>query len=313
VFTKAENLTKRTQTLFDDIVIHFLKESSSGASFILCLWGGLLFIPFSEKILFFFIPFLLIFSSIFITWKIQSISVLLLKEYKKSLPINIGNSLIPFLENIITVFLWISCILFILMNLGVSINSVIAGLGIGGLAVALALKPSLESFFSSLAIFTDKPFTLGDVIQFQNYTGTITAIGLRTTRLQTFAGTEVVIPNTDLTTQNIENITRRQGVQMSLKIGVTYETSSQKLQDGMSFIKEIIENTEGIINDVRVHFSEFGDSALLISVVYFIDKNQPFLERLQTISSINIAIKEKFEKENISFAYPTQTLYVKNS
>ncbi|MBU1992289.1 MAG: mechanosensitive ion channel family protein [Patescibacteria group bacterium] len=210
------------------------------------------------------------------------------------------------------VVLWIIAVILILSNLGYNVSSLIAGLGIGGIAIALALQNILSDIFTSFTIYLDKPFEVGDHIIIDNEQGTIKKIGLKTTRIESLRGEEVVISNQDLTNSRVHNLKKMKNRRIVFTIGVTYETPQTKLKQIPKMIKEIFAKTGKATLD-RVHFKEFGDFSLNYEIVYFVKSNE-YKEYMDIQQRVNLAIKEAFEKKKIDFAYPTQTVFVqKNS
>lgn len=205
--------------------------------------------------------------------------------------------------------LWFVGILFVLSNLGVNISSVLAGLGIGGIAVALALQNILGDLFSSFAIFFDKPFEIGDFIIVGDKMGTVERIGIKTTRLRSLGGEELVMPNTALTASQIQNYKRMQERRIVFHIGVTYDTPQEKMKKGVEIIKDAIAKTPQTRLD-RVNFATFDDSALTYEAVYYVLTGD-YNIYMNVQEAINLNIKEKFEKEGIDFAFPTRTVFVK--
>jgi len=311
-FAKRVNkLVQKTSTKIDDIIFESTLKFFNTGKLIISLGFALNFINFSTQTKTILNKIIIIITTIFITWLVQNITLKIIDEYFSKLSKNLKNSFLPFFKNFLNIFLWITATIFILSNLGYKISSLAAGLGISGLAIALAIRPTLEAFFASLAIFTDKSFQIGDIIKLNEHTGSVKKIGLRSTKIETFFGTEVVIPNTELINSGIENITKRSGQRIDASVGVTYETSSRKLEKGISIIKNTLKSQKEVLEGFRVWFNTFGDFALIISLTYFISTEISYNERMEIISQINLEIKKEFEKQKIDMAYPTQTLYVK--
>lgn len=212
---------------------------------------------------------------------------------------------------IVKIILWILGILFILSNLGVNITSLVAGLGIGGLAFALAAQKILEDLFSSLAIFFDRPFAPGDFVVIGKDKGTVQKIGIKTTRIKALSGEEVVIPNKDITSSRVSNYKRMKKRRVAFKVGVTYETDQAKLEKIPSIAEKIINGREQV-EFSRTNFIEMGDSALVFEIVYHIDDREYDLY-VDIQQDILLGLKAAFEKEGIEFAYPTQTVFVRQS
>ncbi|MBU1046826.1 mechanosensitive ion channel family protein [Patescibacteria group bacterium] len=205
------------------------------------------------------------------------------------------------------IMIWAFGLLMILSNLGVDVTTLVAGLGIGGIAFAFALKNILGDLFASFVIFFDKPFLLGDNIEVGNVKGKVTKIGIKSTRIQSSQGEEVVMSNQDLTSQELHNYQKLEERKVLLSFGVVYETPLGKLKQIQGWLEEIISKTENVRFD-RAHFSRFDDSALGFEVVYYIEVDD-YKKYMDAQQEINFAILEKFEKEGIEMAYPTRVVY----
>lgn len=212
---------------------------------------------------------------------------------------------------VIKVVIWIVGLIFLLDNLGFEINTVIAGLGIGGIAVALAAQAVLGDLFSYFSILFDRPFELGDFIIIGDYMGTIEHIGIKTTRVRSLGGEQLVFSNTDLTNSRVRNYKRMEKRRIVFKLGVTYQTPNQKLKEIPGIILDIIKNIENTVFD-RAHFSSYGDFSLIFEVVYYV-LSSDYNKYMDIQQDINFAINEEFEKRGIEFAYPTQTLFLEKN
>lgn len=199
-------------------------------------------------------------------------------------------------------------LLWALDNLGVNITTLVAGLGVGGVAIALAVQNILGDLFASLTIVLDKPFVLGDTIAVDQFEGTIESIGLKTTRLRSTTGEQLVFPNGGLLQSRIRNLKRMQERRGLFVIGVTYETSAEKLRRIPEWVKGIIE-AQPCTRFGRAHFKTFGPSSLDFEILYWVTDTD-YLKFMNTQQAINLALVEKFQAEAVSFAYPTQTLFV---
>ena len=209
------------------------------------------------------------------------------------------------------VVIWGLAIVFFLDNLGFKISAVVAGLGIGGVAVALAAQAVLKDLFSYFAILFDRPFEIGDFIIIGDYLGTIEQIGIKTTRVRSLGGEQLIFSNADLTDSRIRNYKKMDQRRVVFKLGVTYQTSLDKLKAIPGIIKKIIDNVKDTKFD-RAHFSSYGDFNLVIEVVYYV-MSRDYNKYMDIQQEINFAIKEEFEKRKIEFAYPTQTVFVSKS
>lgn len=206
--------------------------------------------------------------------------------------------------------LWAIGILFILSNLGINVVSLLAGLGIGGIAIALALQNILEDLFSSFAIYFDKPFAIGDFIVVGENMGNVQKIGIKTTRLKSLQGEEIVITNKELTGARIQNYKKMKERRVVFQFGVTYQTDNKKMQAIPGLVRDIIEDVENARYN-RAHFLKFGDSALIFETVYYVESGS-YEIYMDVNQAIHLHIKKVFEKKGIEMAYPTQTIYVSN-
>ena len=206
------------------------------------------------------------------------------------------------------IVIWTIVLLLILDNLGINITALIASLGIGGVAVALAVQNILGDLFASLSIAIDKPFEVGDSIVIDDLNGTVKYVGLKTTRLTSISGEELVISNADLLKSRIHNFKKMQERRMVFTIGVTFDTSSEKLRRISEIIQEIFSHIPTVRLD-RVHFSSIGQSSLDFEIAYYV-RDSSYTIAMDAQQEINLSLIEHFAKENIEFAFPTQTLYV---
>ncbi|MEZ4200708.1 MAG: mechanosensitive ion channel family protein [Candidatus Paceibacterota bacterium] len=207
------------------------------------------------------------------------------------------------------IVLWCLGGLFVLSNLGIEVTSLIAGLGIGGIAVAFALQGILSDLFASFSLYFDKPFRVGDYIVIGNDAGTVEKIGVKTTRIRTMQGEELVVSNAELTTARVQNFKRMNERRISFSFGILYETPYEKVVAINDLVRAVCDEVAGIRFD-RVFFTSFGDSALIFEVVYYVESAE-YPDYLKAQQAINHGLLKRFATEGIEFAYPTQTLYVK--
>lgn len=213
--------------------------------------------------------------------------------------------------NVIKFIVWTLAVIFFLDNLGFKISTVIAGLGIGGVAVALAAQTVLKDLFSYFSILFDRPFELGDFIIVGEYLGTIEHIGIKTTRIRSLGGEQVIFSNTDLTDSRVRNYKRMGKRRVVFKLGVIYSTPLEELKEIPKIVGKVIKSIEDAVFD-RAHFFEYGDFSLVYEVVYYV-LSSDYNKYMDIQQEINFKINEEFKKRNIEFAYPTQTLYVQKS
>lgn len=205
--------------------------------------------------------------------------------------------------------IWLIGIVFLADNLGYNVTAVITGMGIGGIAIALAAQTILGDLFSYFVIFFDKPFEIGDYIAVGDKGGTIEYIGVKTTRIRSLSGEQLVLPNTDLTKLTIQNFKTLEKRREVLSINITYQASAEQLAAIPGMIKAIIESKELTVFD-RAHLNRFGDSSINFEIVYLIS-TADYNKYMDIRQSVLYDIFLRFQKEGIEFAYPTQTLYYK--
>ena len=203
---------------------------------------------------------------------------------------------------------WVVVVLFVLANMGINITSFIAAMGIGGVAIALALQSILGDLFSSFSIYFDKPFEVGDFIMVGEHMGVVEKIGIKTTRLRALQGEEIVISNQELTSARIQNFKKLRERRIVFHFGVTYDTPNEKLERISELVEKIVIASEHSRFD-RAHFYRFDDSALTFEVVYYL-LSSDYNDYMDTQEAINLHLKESLEELGVSFAYPTRTVYM---
>jgi small-conductance mechanosensitive channel len=196
----------------------------------------------------------------------------------------------------------------ILAAFKIDLSGVVVGLGVGGIAIALALQTVLGDVFSAFSIYFDRPFEVGDFIVVGDYSGTVKKIGIRSTRIRLLQGEELVMPNRELTTASVRNFKKMKKRRIVFTFGVNCDTPLKKLKRIPDIITEIIEKKE-IVDFDRVHFTEFGDFSLNFQAVYYM-KTDDYVKYMDTQQEINFEIIEAFEKEGIEMPYPTQTIFL---
>jgi len=222
-----------------------------------------------------------------------------------------GVTTLNLLNFISKIVIWLFVLLLVLDNLGVNITALVAGLGVGGIAVALALQTILSDLFASLSIVLDKPFVVGDFLNVGDMYGTVDYVGLKTTRLKSLSGEQLVFSNSDLLNSRIRNYGRMYERRVVFNLGVTYQTPREMLIKIPTIVRQAIEKQENTRFD-RSHFKEYGNFSLDFESVYYV-LGPDYNEYMDIQQAINLDIHEQFEKENIEFAYPTQTLFIEKS
>ncbi|MGD8329999.1 MAG: mechanosensitive ion channel family protein, partial [Acidobacteriota bacterium] len=193
-------------------------------------------------------------------------------------------------------------------TVGFDVTALITGVGIGGIAIAMAVQGILSDLFGSLTIALDKPFAVGEFITVGQDSGTVEHVGLKSTRVRSVTGEELVMSNGDLLSSRVRNFGRMQERRGNLNLGVTYDTAAEKLEMIPGIIKEIVDE-EALARFDRAHFASYGDFSLNFASVYWVE-TPAYIDFMNTTQSINLKIKRRFEKEGIEMAFPTQTIYV---
>ncbi|MCQ9207107.1 MAG: mechanosensitive ion channel family protein [Omnitrophica bacterium] len=306
---RLRRLAEKTATTIDDFLIGIVRSTllplAYFGAFYLCV-NTLNIAPLLKKAVdIITMTVLMIFTARFATTLISyGLQVYMTKKRKDA---SLERSLNGILR-VAKVVVWGLAIMFLLDNLGFKISAVIAGLGIGGVAVALAAQAVLGDLFSYFSIVFDRPFEIGDFIIIGDYLGTIEYIGIKTTRIRSLGGEQLIFSNTDLTNSRVRNYKRMIKRRVVFKIGTTYQTTLEQVKAIPGIIGDIIKNVKDATLD-RSHFLSYGDFSLVFETVYYV-MGPDYNKYMDVQQKINLAIKEEFEKRKIEFAYPTQTLFL---
>jgi MscS family membrane protein len=276
------------------------------------LWVGLQFFTLSPgawSVLRGFFVFASTFVAIYLLTKLVDVVFSLWKERAQKTKTKFDDQLIPILSRIVKLFIWAIGVLLILQNLGYNITSLLAGLGIGGLAIALAAQETLSNFIGALALLVDRPCEVGDRVDVEDISGTVEAIGLRSTRIRTLDGTVVAIPNRKMADAKINNFVYRPSIKNQYTIGITYDTPYEKIQQALAILREILGNHPSTAK-YWAYFKEFGPYSLNILVIHWC-KYTDYQKFLEATEEINLEIRRRFEEAGIEFAFPTQTVEVR--
>lgn len=227
---------------------------------------------------------------------------------KKDKDINKGTT--SMLQNIASTFIWALGILVAMNNVGIEIGTLIAGLGIGGVAVALAAQDTIKNLFGGFMLIFDRPFNLGDRVKFNGLDGYVRQIGLRSLRIETLDNRMVTIPNSIVVDSSIENLTSEPSTRIQLTLGLTYDTTPEQMERAMELLRNLPKSVKGIEEKTVTTFMQYGDFALQILFIYYIKKDGDFY---QTQSDVNMEILREFNAAGLDFAFPTQTIYTKQA
>ena len=307
---RLSRIAETTPTDLDDLVVDLIKQVRFFFRLVISIYAGTLFLNLSPGLT--RVTQSLVIISLLVQgalWGNKVITFWLGKTMKKRIEEDAASATtLSALGFISRLLLWSVILLLALDNLGVNITTLVAGLGVGGIAIALALQTILGDLFSSLSIVLDKPFVIGDFIIVDEYLGSVEYIGLKTTRIRSLSGEQIVFSNSDLLQSRIRNYKRMFERRSVFTVGVTYQTPYEKVAWIPSKMKEIIEAQPSARFD-RAHFKEYGDSALVYEAVYYV-KSPDYNVYMDTQQAINLELFKAFAGNGIDFAYPTRTLHV---
>ncbi len=225
----------------------------------------------------------------------------------------LDDRLVPFVDRVMRVAIVIVAGLMVLQESGVQIAGILAGLGIGGLAVALAAKDTLANVFGTITIVGDYPFDIGDWIKTKDVEGTVEDIGFRSTKVRTFGNSLVLVPNDTLARSAIENFSRMFKRRISFRIGVTYETTPDQMREALARVRDVLRNHEEIRQDFwLVYFTDFADSALEI-MIYCFSKTTVWAEFLAVRESLNLRLMQTLSEIGVEFAFPSHAVYMRQN
>ncbi len=310
-------LTGKTQSKLDDVIFKAVEQSVAYVLVLTTLYVGIRSLNFPEMVddvafkAFFVLLTLKVAKELeaFVEHLIEQYFVPLARRQKGTL-----KSFVPPLLRFSRFILWAFAFLLIVHNLGFNISSLLAGLGIGGLAFALGAQETLANLFGSISLLADETFKVGDFVKGGGHTGTVKAVGIRSTKIETMDKTIVSIPNKLLASTSVENITEKEAFKVEQIYGLVYETPLVKLKQAIDSIKQILKKDKDVNSETfRAHFTNFGDSALEVTVFYHITDISTYTRTMDIKERINMKVKETFESLGVEMAFPTQSLYIENA
>ena len=308
---RLQRLAQKTHTIIDDVVIGSLRRTKFLFLLIVSVFAGSLLLTLDPQVR----------SAIA---KVTIIALLIqggmwaatglriwLEHYRATEEDGANRTTMNALSFLARLVLWATILLLILDNLGIDITALVTGLGIGGIAIALAVQNVLSDLFASLSIVLDKPFVNGDFIVVGDMLGAVEYVGIKTTRVRSLSGEQLVFSNNDLLQSRIRNFGRMNERRVVVTIGVTYQTPAEKLERIPELIRAAVEAQENVRFD-RSHFAAFGDFALSFETVYYVG-SADYNQHMDILQGVNLALVRTFEAEGIEFAYPTQTLFLEKN
>jgi small-conductance mechanosensitive channel len=303
-------IAARTRTHLDDLVVSLIGRTNLLFVLLVSLWIGTVTLTLNDRAA------ALIYLALIVAFIIQaglwSNHVL---DFSLQRMIAAREDLDPGLRTAVggigfigRVIIWSVAVLLVLSNLHVNVTTLVAGLGVGGIAIALAVQNVLGDLFASMSILLDRPFVVGEFIVIDSMAGAVEHVGLKTTRIRSLSGEQIVMSNSDLLKSRIHNYKKLAERRIVFGFGVTYDTGYEKLAKIPAMVREIIASIEKTRFD-RAHFKEYGDSSLNFEVVYIVlDPDYNIYMDIQ--QKINLEIYRRFAEQRIEFAFPTRTLYL---
>jgi MscS family membrane protein len=305
-----KRLAGKTETKLDDILVDMIEEPIVFAVTVAGIWYGLGTLTLPERVGGWInggVQFLIIIS---VTWMIARLLEALFSHYISPLAdksdTDLDDLLLPLVRKGTKVGVWSVGLIVAFNNAGYDVGALIAGLGIGGLALAMAAKDTVSNIFGGFTIVTDHPFALNDRVKVAGFDGNIVEIGIRSTRMRTLAGTLVTIPNAKFADSAVENVSEEPSRKVVSTLGLTYDTTPEGMEKAMKVIGEIAAENPALEEKTVIGFTEFADSSMNILFIYYITKGEDIVGA-QT--AVNLEILRRFTAEGLEMAFPTRTVY----
>lgn len=306
---RLTSLSQKTVTVADDLIAAALASTKGWCLFFVALWGGAQFLELSKVDTYLDFVLVVVVTLQVAIWANTMVSAYIVFYTRTKREDNPGAvSAVQGMSFVVRLLIWSLAFLLVVDNLGYDVTALVAGLGITGIAVALALQNILGDLFASLSIVLDKPFVIGDFIIVGEQLGVVERIGLKTTRLRSLSGEQLIFSNSDLLSSRVRNFKRMEERRVAFGFGVIYQTTPEQLEDIPPQVKEIIEGLDNTRFD-RAHFKGFGDSSYDFEVVYYV-LTSDYNEYMNVQQEMNLAIVRWFAEVGIEFAYPTRTLFI---
>ncbi len=305
-----KKITQRTKTNLDDIIIDKVESPIALAIMLAGIYVALIRLHLSggfDKLLNNAYQIFIILNA---TWIIARVVDGIVKEYLMPLTektSKVDDNVVRILKRTVSAIIWIFGIVLALGNIGINIGAIITGLGIGGVAFALAAQDTIKNIFAGVVIFMDRPFRLGDSIRIDNNQGVVEDIGLRSVRIRTYDKKLLTISSSKVIDSVIENISKEPARRIVLPLGLTYDTSPDQMMLALELLKNLPASISEIKSEVHAFFTGYGDSSLNITFIYFIRKGANIMD---VQSKVNLAILSLFNEKKLNFAFPTTTVYL---
>lgn len=306
---KLKAVADKTASKLDDLIIDQIEEPIAMGVVILGLWFGYGHLHFGLSADAFMEKVFAIAVAFDVTWLaarlVDSLIGNLLLSVSEKAESKMVSQIAPILQKTLRSTVWVLGVIMALNNSGYDVGALLAGVGIGGLAMAMAAKDFVANIFGGITVFVDKPFLVGDRVQLDGMDGMVQEIGIRSTRLKTLAGRMVTIPNHKFTDSIVENVTAEPARKIRLDLGLTYDTTPEQIEQAIAILNEIVVKHVGTEDESIIWFSSFGDFSLNISAIYYVKKAA---DVCYTPGAVNLEVLRRFNAEQLDFAFPTQTL-----
>lgn len=305
-------LVTRTTNRLDDVIYYSLEEPIKFAIILLGVWIAIHRLVYPDNFVKVVDNAYGILIVLNITWIFARLSGGLLQVYWGHRAKGQATKMMPIIKRTILVVVWIIGIVMALSNVGVNISALLGTLGIGGIAFALAAQDTVKNIFGAFTILTDKPFSIGDTIRIDSFEGTIVDVGVRSTKMMDYDKRIITIPNYKITDASIINISSEPMRRVVLKLGLTYNTAPEKMKEALEILRGLpakVKDASSNPSDAVANFSDYTDSALVITFMFYIEKQGDILG---VASEMNMAILAAFNEAGLEFAFPTRTVYIQN-
>ena len=318
VIGQLRKIAERTRTDLDELLLEAIAPPLAFAFVIGGLWiaAVVLVLPHEpvdvHRVAFMILRTLIIVDITWALFRVTDVFATAIGRFTAKTDSSLDDQLVPIIRKSIKVFVGVLAFVFAVQNLGYSVASLLAGLGIGGLAVAFAAKDTIANFFGSITILLDRPFTVGDWIETPDYEGVVEEVGFRSTKVRTFARTQVSVPNSILANDVVNNWSRMPIRRIKMVVGVTYESTAEQMEQAVEGIRKLLGEHEGVHKDFYlVYFTDFGSSSLDIFVYYF-SETTVWAEYLAVRQDVNLKIMRLLESLDMEVAFPSRTVYLRN-
>lgn len=310
--TWLKRFAEKTETRADDIILELIDRPLYSLLIVLGTYWALNALTLPERFVVLTHHAMVLASALVAVLAINRLIYIVFKTYGEKMAekteSRMDDQILPVLRRFIKGLVWVLALLLVLDNFGFDVMALITGLGIGGIAVAMAAKDTLSNMLGGITIFIDQPFKIEDIVNLGGYLGKVEEVGLRTTRIRTFEGHLVTIPNAIAASSNIENVSERPSIRVRFNMGLSYDTTLEKCRDVVDHVVEAVGAVEGVLGDSdgpSVHFVAFNDSTLDFQLTYYINLDHGLFD---VKHAANLAIKETLAEADISMAFPTVTL-----